>query len=246
MNDLTIILIIFGILILAGIIGFIIYWFNRPKTCQTVQPPTNVTAVLNQEAGSVLVNWTASPDATSYNIYAGNKPEFDTSDSTFLVGNVIGVTTFTYSLIGGGGDYYFKVKSLQRTDTLLCPSEAVPSPGILIRYKGNPLCPNVIPSVTNVKVNSTTNPRTISWTPISDLSQADGYNIYRGTSPDFPTISDNFIGDVKRSNISSFNLPSTPPPNGTYYLKVVSYKSVNNFLCFSGAVPTGGVTIIYT
>jgi hypothetical protein len=242
MNDLTIILIIFGILVVAGIIGIIIYLFNRKKTCGTVLAPTNVTAVLNQDEATVLVSWTESPNVESYNIYAGNKPEFDTSDSTFFEGNVVGKNNFSFSLVVGG-DYYIKVKSVERKGELVCTSDAVPSQGILISYKTTPLCPNIIPPVTNVSIDSTVNPKVIRWTPVSNPNDVRGYNIYRGTSPDFRITSDAFIGDVNKPNANSFTL--VKPSSGTYYLKVVAFQSGSGTICYSSPVPSNGIQAIY-
>jgi len=134
MSTLAIIIIIFGILILIAIIIAIILLIIKKDTCNKLQPPTNVTATIN--ANIVTVNWTGtdteSDIITGYNIYAGQKPDFNPLDSSFLVGSVSGITTFTISLIIGSGNYYFKVSSFRQTSNKKCESILIPSNGVLI------------------------------------------------------------------------------------------------------------------
>ena len=123
--------------------------------------PSNLTATAGN--ASVVLSWTASAGATSYNVYRGTTAG---GESTTALATGITTTTHTDTTAANGTKYYYKVAAVNGggTSTLSNEASAMPEPPI-------PAAPTGLTATAgNASVS-------LSWTASTGAAS---YNVYRG------------------------------------------------------------------
>jgi PQQ-like domain len=145
-------------------------------TCDAPTAPTGVTAT---GAGPITVSWTASPTATSYNVYRSGPGTACPANGYTLLGSVTAPTvSYVDSTFPGGGTYSYRVTAVVSTcesQVSNCSSSTVP---------GSCLVPPTFGGVTSAVVATGTSCGiTLGWTEgTSSCGGALSYNIYRGAA----------------------------------------------------------------
>jgi len=114
---------------------------------------------------SVSLSWTASSDATSYNVYRGTAAG---GESTTPIASGITAVSYTDTSVTNGTKYFYKVAAVNSggTSALSAEASATPEPGVPSAPTG------LVATVNNASVS-------LSWTASSG---ATSYNVYRGTT----------------------------------------------------------------
>lgn len=116
-------------------------------------PPTNLSATAG--IGTVSLSWTASPGATSYNVYRSTTPG---GEGTTPI--VTGITTTTYKdTVPNGSTYYYKVSATNSAGTSSLSDEVSATPVATLAITRGPTATAgrnsaVISWTTNVGANS--------------------------------------------------------------------------------------------
>ncbi|MGO8672197.1 MAG: beta strand repeat-containing protein, partial [Capsulimonadaceae bacterium] len=124
--------------------------------------PTSLTATPASQ--QVALSWTASPAATSYNVYRGTATE---GESATAVATGITSTSYTNTGLTNGVTYFYTVAALDSGGTSAQSNEASATPWPA------PVAP------TNLSVTSSTGRLILSWSP---SATATSYNVYMGTA----------------------------------------------------------------
>ena len=136
-----------------------------PTTTGGVPPaPTGLSATPGN--GQVVLSWTASAGASSYNIFRGNSAGGESS-----VASPSGVTTTSYTVTGlaNGKTYYFRISAVNSSGSSGYSNEASTAPS------STPL-PSAPTGLTATPGNAQVS---LHWT---GGSGATSYNVYRGTT----------------------------------------------------------------
>ncbi|MFA5263461.1 MAG: fibronectin type III domain-containing protein [Opitutaceae bacterium] len=126
--------------------------------------PTSLTATAANTR--VKLSWTASTNATWYNVYRGLAPGNESTIATGITG-----TAYTNTGLTNGTTYYYKVKAANDNGESAFSNEASAAPANTL-----PEAPTGLAAAPG----STSTSATLSWVASPDA--ANGYNIYRGTS----------------------------------------------------------------
>ena len=175
---------------------------SAAPACNPPNPPAAPTATATMT--SVTLNWTAPPNATSYQVKRST-----TSGSGYVPLQNVGVTTFTDTTVVTGTTYYYVVSASNG----FCSSADSPQVAV------TPTCiPPLAPTVTATPSNKQVS---LSWTaPQGAIS----YAVYRGTTS----------GGESSTPVASpttTNYVDTSVSNGTTYYYVVT---ASNGSCSSG------------
>jgi fibronectin type 3 domain-containing protein len=166
--------------------------------------PTGLSATAGN--AQVALSWTASPGATSYNVYRGTTAG---GQSATPIATGITGTTYTNTGLTNGTTYYYKVAAVNASGTSAYSNEANATPAVGGTAPGAPA------SLTATAGNALVN---LTW-PAS--SGATSYEVYRGTS------SNGQNSTPIASGITGTSYSNTGLTNGTtYYYKV---KAVNTY-----------------
>lgn len=158
-------------------------------------PPTNINATPTS-ISTIELNWSEVIDATSYNIYRS----LAENGTYSLIGNTT-TTTFIDTNLNQNTTYFYKLEAINATEPVGILSEAVEA------------TTDAIDAPDNLVVNNiTTTSIAFSWDPVEN---AEGYNIYRSTSPNGPFTLIN--SQTTTSFVNTGLLPNT-----TYYYKVAA------------------------
>ncbi len=123
--------------------------------------PTGLIATASTTvAGQIALSWNATTGADSYTVYRGT----ESSDVNTVVGNNIGVVTYTNTGLANGEEYFYEVT-------------AVNSAGESARSNRDSAT-TIIPAPTDLMADVTTTAGSVilSWTPVVG---AESYRIYR-------------------------------------------------------------------
>ena len=200
----------------------------RIIVCERPKPPSNVQARKISEGREVEITWNASTDntVTGYIIYVGGTTNFNPLSGNFKLGETSQTSFIDRNVSSYSGDVYYKVSSFSTNRD--CTSEEVPIEGALVVFDPS-ICP-ILSAPQNPRVDTQINPNTFSWDITPDLQEYEifGYNIYRGTNPDFTPSSLNsfYIGSMIGRTSNSFDLNpvrSLFVDNTQYYLKVATF-----------------------
>jgi len=124
--------------------------------------PTGLTATAGN--AQVILNWTASSGATSYNVYRSTTSG---GEGTTAIATGITGTTYTNTGLTNGTQYFYKVAAVNAAGTSAQSSEASATP-------------NTVPSAPTGLTASPGNAQvSLSWTAASG---ATSYNVYRSTT----------------------------------------------------------------
>jgi Fibronectin type III domain len=164
----------------------------------TPAAPTGLTATAGN--ASVVLTWTASTGATSYNVYRGT-----TSGGESATAIATGIASPSYSDTGltNGTAYFYKVAAVNSAGTGVQSSEASATP--------EPAAPAAPTGLTATAGNASVS---LAWTASSGAAS---YNVYRGTTSggESPT--------AIATGIASASYSDTGLTNGTkYYYKVAA------------------------
>jgi fibronectin type 3 domain-containing protein len=136
-----------------------------PAAASSPAGPTNLTATPGN--GAVLLSWTGSAGATSYNIYRG--PVSD-GEAVAALGSTIGSTTmFTDTGLSNGATYFYNIAAVNSVGTSPDSNEVSVKP----INSGPPSIPN---GVSTVPGNGAV---TVSW---NASSGATSYSLFRSTT----------------------------------------------------------------
>jgi fibronectin type 3 domain-containing protein len=168
---------------------------------QVVAGPTNLSVTC--ASGQTVLNWTALPGDTSYNVYDGTSPGGEASNP---VRSGINSSTTTITGLTNGTTYYFTVKGLNAAGLSAPSNEANTTP--------NP-CPAAPGGLTATRGNGFV---TLNW---NSATGASSYDIYQGTTAG---------GESQtpvRTGITGTHAIISGLANGTtYYFKV---RAVNSY-----------------
>jgi len=123
--------------------------------------PANVKAVAG--TSQVTLSWTASPGATSYDIYRGSTSG---GESPHPIATGIAGTTFVNTGLTNGTTYYYRLRAKSATGAGMYSSEVSATP--------QPAAP------TGLTATAGNTQITLAWTASAGAAS---YNIYRGTAP---------------------------------------------------------------
>lgn len=189
-------------------------YVNRSGTWQEIwirlTAPTNLTASTSPSSVGVTLNWTAAIGASGYYIYRSDSP------STILNSITDGNTTSITSTIPNNGfytNYTFAIVAYNSGSLSTAASVTV----------NVPIAAASTPSITST---SGTRTQTLSWSPVVN---ADGYTVYRRTSPTGAA--------TTVTNTSSTSISVTLPDfYTTYYYSIAAYSTDNgtNYSAESG------------
>jgi fibronectin type 3 domain-containing protein len=167
----------------------------------TPSAPTGLTATGG--SGQVTLSWTASSEATSYNVYEGSSSG---GEGSTPVATGITSTTYTVSGLTNGTTYYFKVTAVDTAGTSGDSNEASATPEL-----SAPSAP------TGLTATGGSGQVALSWTASTG---ATSYNVYEGSSSggEGPT--------PIATGIASTTYAVTGLTNGTaYYFKVAAVNT---------------------
>jgi fibronectin type 3 domain-containing protein len=160
--------------------------------------PTNLTATTGS-SGQVILNWAASPGATTYNVYQGTSP---TQEATAPVQTGITATSATISGLTNGTQYFFEVKAVNAEGISAPSNEANATPT---------LAP---PAPTNLTATAENGGAGLSWTASSGASD---YYVFYGTTSGGET--------TKSAAVAGTSTTIAGLSNGTtYYFIVKAYS----------------------
>ena len=126
-----------------------------------VAPPTSVAVTIG--IGSATLSWTASSNATSYNVYLGNSAG---AESSIAVATGLTGTTTTISGLIPGQTYYFLIKGVANGDLSGAGNEVS-------------VTPVTAAAPTQLAGTAQIGGATLTWAPATG---ATGYQIYLGTA----------------------------------------------------------------
>jgi hypothetical protein len=165
-------------------------------------PPTNFAAQTFNLA--VLLTWTASAGATSYQLEVGSS----SGQSDLFVGDIGGGTRFETT--GPPGTYYARLRA--RAGSMLSP----PSNEVVFTLgSSEPCAPPDAP--TNLTFNKSGTSLTLTWTA---GARATSYRLVAGTSPGSNNA---FDGNLGNATSQTFNVVGIPA--GTYFVRVISVNA---------------------
>jgi fibronectin type 3 domain-containing protein/peptidoglycan/xylan/chitin deacetylase (PgdA/CDA1 family) len=169
--------------------------------------PVGLTAAANG-ASSITLNWTASTDATGYNVYRAT-----TSGGSYVkVNNApTSATSYTDTGLSEGTTYYYKLTAVNSAGESAQSANASAATATAV-----PTVPNAPVGLT-AAVNGTSS-ITLNWTASTD---ATGYNLYRAAT------SDGSYVKVNNAPASAISYTDTGLLGGTtYYYKLTAVNSV--------------------
>jgi fibronectin type 3 domain-containing protein len=161
--------------------------------------PTNLTATPGN--ATVILSWTASSGATTYNAYRGTTAGGENSTA---IATSISTTTYTDTTVINGTTYYYKVAAVNAGGTSPYSNEASATPAAV------PAAP------TGLSASAGNTQDTLTWTAASG---ATSYNVYNGTSSGGE-------GSTPVGTSSTTTYTDTGLTNGTKYYYIV--KGVNS------------------
>jgi fibronectin type 3 domain-containing protein len=179
--------------------------------------PTNLSATSGD--AQVLLSWSPSLDAISYNIYwakaAGVVP--GASGVTQIPG--IAATSFAHTGLANGDTYYYVVSAVGMG------GESAPSSEVSARPL--PPAPPAPASLTAVAPKDVVEV-SIQWFDVTDYPSAAapiqlGYNLYRGLQPDLASYYKDASRATKFSNVTAPFIDSSVTKATTYYYLVSSF-----------------------
>ena len=160
-------------------------------------PPTGLTATAGN--GTVTLSWTASPGATSYNIYRGT---ISGGEGSTPIKTGITATTYT-DTVTNGVTYYYEVSATNSAGTSAPSSEV----------SAKPVAPVLVITVGPTATASNTSAR-IQWTTNVAANSVVGYGTTAGSLT--KTVSSNGLVTAHSLNLSSLRRHTT------YYYQVSS------------------------
>ncbi|MGO8669784.1 MAG: fibronectin type III domain-containing protein [Capsulimonadaceae bacterium] len=140
------------------------------ETSACPEPPTPAAPTgLSATAGALQVSliWTASTQATSYNVYRGTAAG---GEGSTPAGTTVG-TAYTDTGLAAGSTYYYKVAAVDGGGTSALSNEASATP--------KPPVPTAPAAPTGLTASAGSGQVSLSWTPSNG---ATSYCVYRGTS----------------------------------------------------------------
>jgi len=198
---------------------------SAETSCTPGLPPAPTGVSATPASGQVTLNWTASPGATTYNVYRGTTSGGESGTS--LAFGITG-TTYTDTSVVNGTAYYYTVGAQNTAGYSPWSSEVSATPSGSGTAPGAP---------TSLAASAGNGQATLNWTAGSG---AVSYNVYRGTT------SGGESATPVATNVTTMPYIDGSLTNGTtYYYKL---KSVNGFgtSAYSNetsVTPTSGVTI---
>lgn len=160
--------------------------------------PTGLTAVAGN--AQVLISWTASSGAISYNLYRSKTAG---GEGSTPIANGITGTTYTNSGLSNGTQYYFKVAAVNAGGTSPQSNEATAKPQV-----------PVPPAPTGLTTTAGNAQAALSWTASSG---ATSYSVYRSTTAGGEGAT------AIATGITTTKYTNTGLTNGTsYYFKVAA------------------------
>jgi fibronectin type 3 domain-containing protein len=166
--------------------------------------PTGLTATGGN--GLVTLGWTASPGATSYNVYRGTTAGGESG--TAIATGVSGIT-YTDSTVTNGTTYYYKVAAVNSGGTSGLSNEASALPKVV--PPSAPANPTATAGFGEVS---------LAW---SSSQGATSYIVYRGTSAG----GEGSTAYASGITTTTFN-DSSVTAGTTYYYKIVAVDSAGN------------------
>jgi len=188
--------------------------------------PTGLTATTGYT--KVSLSWTASDLTDSYSVYRGTTAG---GESTTAVASGITTTSYVNTGLTNGTTYYYKVKATNVIGTSGYSNEASATPAI----------PPIPPAPTGLTATGDNTKVLLNWNASSD---AESYNIYRGTTAGGESTT------AVASGITTTNYVNTGLTNGTtYYYKVkaTNFSGTSGYSTEASATATDhpSVSIIY-
>jgi hypothetical protein len=189
---------------------------------QIPAPPAGLTATAG--SAQVVLSWTASTGASSYNIYRST-----TSGSEIQISTGVTATSFTDTGLTNGTKYFYQVTAV----------DSAGESGMSSEVTATPKAQAAIPSApTSLSATAGNGQVVLSWTASSG---ATSYNIYRGTSSgDEATLT---------TGVTTAGFTDTGVTNATtYFYEVTAVNSTGESAKSSevSATPTTGFSISAT
>ncbi len=185
--------------------------------------PTDVTATV-ENGDDVAVSWTAATDAigvTAYAVHRGTTADFAPSASTLLADDVTG-TQYTQS-DAGVGTWFYRVLARDAAGNWSAASDAASA-----TIDPDTTAPTVPTGLAAVVQGG--NDVALSWDASTDAGGVAGYDVHRGSTPDFSVDASSLIATVTARSYTD-----TARPVGTWYYRVTATDTVGNTSAPSGA-----------
>jgi fibronectin type 3 domain-containing protein len=148
---------------LAGAQNAFLAVYAVPVQVSAPAAPAGLAATAG--SGSVLLNWTNSSGASSYNVYRGTAAG---SESTTAIATGIAGTTYSDNGLNNGTKYYYKVAAINGGGISALSAEASATPE-----------PTAPAAPAGLAATAGSGSVTLNWTASSG---ATSYNVYRGTA----------------------------------------------------------------
>lgn len=172
--------------------------------------PTTVAATAGD--GEAAVTWTASADATSYNVYYGTNPGVTAGNGTKVAGATSGQAV---TGLVNGTTYYFAVTAVGAHGESAVSDEASATP-----------LPPLPGKVQGLRVSGDNGQVVMAWSPVTG---ATSYNVYYSAASGFTTSNGtkvNLTANESTAGLTQPGLTVTGLANGTTYYFLVTASNV--------------------
>lgn len=172
---------------------------NEASALATAAPPAPVNLTATSGDTLVALSWTASPSASSYNVYRGTTPG---GEAPAPVATGVSAASFTDTSLSDGVMYYYTVTAVDTSGESAPSNEASATPE-----------PQIPAAPANLSASPGNNQVTLAWTASSGAAS---YNVYAGAWPGGES------STPIASGITSTSFTDTGASNGYTYFYYVA------------------------